>query len=42
MITNFDKLYEDSRLEMIRIYPPDGHIVEQLKAFYHEAIAERL
>jgi hypothetical protein len=42
MISNFDKLYEDSRLEMIRIYPPDGRIVEQLKAFYHEAIGERL
>lgn len=42
MINNFDKLYEDSRLEMIRIYPPDGRVVEMLKTFYHEAISERL
>jgi hypothetical protein len=40
IISNFDKLYEDSRSEMIRMHPPDGHIVELLKAFYHEAIAE--
>jgi hypothetical protein len=42
MITYFDQLFEDSRLEMIRTHPPDGAILEQLKAFYHEAVSEHL
>lgn len=37
LIGKFDELFDDSRREMARLHPPDGRIVEQLRAFYDEA-----
>jgi hypothetical protein len=39
LIQQFDRLFEDSRRDMIRAHPPDGRLVEQLRAFYDEAIS---
>ena len=33
----FDRLFEDSRRDMARIHPPDGQLLEQLKAGFREA-----
>jgi hypothetical protein len=41
MITQFDRLFEDSRDEMIRAHPPDGRLAEQLRNFYEEAMGLR-
>jgi hypothetical protein len=41
MIKYFDELFEDSRLEMVRLHPNDDGIMDQLKEFYSEAVAVR-
>ena len=33
----FDRLFDDSRRDMVRTHPPDGQLLEQLKNFYREA-----
>jgi hypothetical protein len=33
----FDRLFEESKKDMIQTHPPDGRIAEQLTAFYQEA-----
>jgi len=38
----FDRLFDDSRREMMRSHPPDGRLVEQLKGFCREATALQL
>lgn len=38
LIDQFERLYDDSRREMIRTDPPDGRLVEQMERFYKEAI----
>lgn len=37
IVGQFDRLFDDSRQDMIRTHPPDGCLVRQLKAFYDEA-----
>ncbi|EKD33627.1 MAG: hypothetical protein ACD_75C02639G0003 [uncultured bacterium] len=37
LIQQFDRLFDDSRRDMVRTHPPDGRLVEQLKIFYSEA-----
>ncbi len=39
LIQQFDRLFEDSRREMLRAHPPDGRLTEQLRNFFHEAIS---
>ena len=41
MIRQFDRLFEDSRDEMVRAHPPDGRLAEQLQNFYEEAMGLR-
>lgn len=35
----FDRLFEDSRRDMVRTHPPDGQLIEQLKSMYRMANA---
>jgi hypothetical protein len=35
----FERLFEESRQDMIQNHPPDGRILEQLTKFYQEAIS---
>ena len=37
MTEQFDRIFEESRSEMRRTHPPDGRVLEQLKAFFCEA-----
>jgi hypothetical protein len=41
LIRQFDRLFEDSRDEMVRAHPPDGRLAEQLRNFYEEAMSLR-
>ncbi len=37
LIQKFDRLFDDSRRDMVRNHPPDGQLLKQLKSFYREA-----
>jgi hypothetical protein len=37
LIQQFDQFFEASRNEMVRSHPPDGRLLEQLRAFLREA-----
>ncbi len=39
LIRRFDELFEGSRRDMVRMHPPDGRLLEQLRAFFDEALA---
>jgi len=39
MSQQFDIFFDESRREMVRAHPPDGHLVDQLRDFYEEAVA---
>ena len=41
LIEQFDRFFEESKNEMIRSHPPDGALLEQLRAFYLEAAPEK-
>jgi hypothetical protein len=38
LIQQFDRLFDQSRWEMERSHPPDGHFADQLRSFYQEAL----
>ena len=39
IIKKFDKFFQESNNEMNSKHPPDGHLIEQLRKFYNDAIA---
>jgi hypothetical protein len=37
LVRQFDRFFEDSRLDMVRTHPPDGLVADQLRACYRDA-----